>query len=292
MASKTRASSLFFPPTTLPLVLLLTSTTLTIHTQSQTQDSDSDYNACRPFVCGNINFTFPFASSETFGSGEFDCGLPRFKIFCAAAAANASSSSIPRLELSSRLYRVKSLYSSQRLVTVVDDELINDLTLSSCKSLRNLTIPAANDTAGAGLSLVSFGANLTVLECPDGLSLSSRDGVFGNYSCREGSKLYFRDQVQGVSPVVPVEVPSGCKYVNLPVLAVSQNRKAFLDTPNVTILTNWLEDGFPLQWPDFEECAECNKTGGRCGYDGTSRGIVCFCKGLQPNLHALSGCDL
>ncbi|KAF7132664.1 hypothetical protein RHSIM_Rhsim09G0105300 [Rhododendron simsii] len=288
MASKTRASSLFLLPTTLPLVLLLLSTTLNIHIQSQTQDSgsDSDYNACKPFVCGNINFTFPFASSENFDSGTFHCGLPRFKIFCDA------SSSIPRLQLSGRFYRVKSLFSSDRLVTVVDDELIKDLTFSSsCKSLRNLTISAANDTAGAGLSLAPFGANLTVLECLDGLSPSSRDGFFGNYSCREGSKLYFfRDQVRRVSPVVPVEVPSGCKYVNLPVLAVSQNGKAFIDTQNVTILTYWLEDGFPLHWPDFEECTGCNKTGGRCGYDGRSGRIVCFCEDLQPNLHAQGGC--
>lgn len=288
MASKTRASSLLFLPTTLPLVLLLTSTTLTIHTQSQTQDSDSDYdyNACKPFVCGNINFTFPFASSETFGYGTFDCGLPRFKISCDA--------SIPSLELYGHRYQVKSLFSSQRLVTVVEDKLINNLTLSSsCKSLHNLTNPtAAKDTAGARLSLASFGANLTVFVCPDGLSLSSRslDGVFGNFSCSEGYKVYFWDLVQGVSPVVPVEVPSGCTYVNLPVLAGSRNRKAFLDTPNVTGLAYWLGDGFPLQWPDFEECTGCNNTGGRCGYDGSSGKIVCFCKGLQPNLHARGGC--
>lgn len=93
-----------------------------------------------------------------------------------------------------------------------------------------------------------------------------------------------------MSPVVPVEVPSGCNYVNLPVLAVSQNGKAFLDTQNVTLLTYWLGDGFPLHWPDFEECTGCEKTGGRCGYDGSSRRIVCFCKGLQPNLHTLGGC--
>ncbi|KAI8539079.1 hypothetical protein RHMOL_Rhmol09G0153200 [Rhododendron molle] len=307
MASKTRASSLFFLPTTLPLVLLFTSTTLTIHTQSQTQDSgsDSDYNACKPFMCGNINFTFPFASSEP-GSGAFDCGLPRFKIFCDRDAY--ASSSIPRLKLSGRLYKVKSLFSSERVVTVVDHELIDGLTFdssckslrnltipafnSSCESLRNLTIPAANGTCGAELSLAS-GANLTVFECPDGISLSSRDGVFGNYSCGEGSKLYFnRDQFQGVSPVVPVEVPSGCKYVNLPVLALSRNQmKAVLDAPNVMkILTYWLEDGFLLRWPDFEECTGCEKTGGRCGYDRSFRRIICFCKGLQPNLHALGGC--
>ncbi|KAH7840538.1 hypothetical protein Vadar_018278 [Vaccinium darrowii] len=281
MASKTLSSFL----------LLITTTTLTIHSQSKTQDSDSDYNDCKPFVCGNLTFPFPFSSSETFGSSRFGCGLPRFKIACDA-------SSVPRLELSGLLYQVKSLFLSDRLITVVNDQLINDLASSSCKSISNLTIPIGNDTAGAGLALPSFAANLTVFKCPNGLSLSSEslEGVFGNYSCREeGVVVYFRDQIQRESRLVPVKVPIKCKYVTVPISAAGRpllfkNTTDTTSEHNITVLEDWLRDGFPLQWPDFKECTGCQNTSGRCGYDGSSRGIVCLCKGLQPNFDARGGC--
>ncbi|KAL7240401.1 hypothetical protein ACSBR2_006118 [Camellia fascicularis] len=202
MATQTRSSLIFLPAI---LLLIITSTTTS---QSQTQQK-SYFDPCAPFNCGNITFSFPFSPSSTFGTAQFDCGLPRFQIAC------DPSSSIPSIELSGRLYQVKQLFSSDRLVTVVDNQLINEIRLGSCTSLQNLTISITDGTVGnAVLGLPVGGVNLTIFKCPNGNSLPSGflDQVVGNYNCSEGNRVYIwdgtRTQVRpGLGPVV--ETPVG-----------------------------------------------------------------------------------
>ncbi|PSR88296.1 Leaf rust 10 disease-resistance locus receptor-like protein kinase [Actinidia chinensis var. chinensis] len=85
-----------------------------------------------------------------------------------------------------------------------------------------------------------------------------------------------------------VKTHSGCRYVAVPVSA--DGLVGLRPNGTGSSLQDVLKYGFPLQWPDLDGCANCQLTGGRCGYDGSSRRIVCFCKGLPPNLDAQSGC--
>ena len=102
------------------------------HICSQNKTSDY-YDLCKPFPCGNITFSFPFSPTSEFGLGPLDCGLPRYQIACDSG---------PAIELSGRLYSVKqlSLSADFNSITVVDHQLITDLSSRSCESLRNLSI--------------------------------------------------------------------------------------------------------------------------------------------------------
>ncbi|CAK9159513.1 unnamed protein product [Ilex paraguariensis] len=272
--AKTSLSLISLLPTTLLLLIIPT-------TKSQNSDSFY-YDLCAPFVCGNINFSFPFSSSETFGSRRFDCGLPRFQISC------DNITSLPGLELSGRLYRIKDVYTSENLITIVDHQLIGDLRTNSCGSLQNITISTVID-GGPFLRLPSWDTNFSFFKCPHGIELNSSTRVVGNYSCREGNWVYlWEDESWNLTRLVPprgrpVETPGGCQLVTLPVFRASLSRYGFLNGSGgrggsgdrqMKLVFEVLSDGFPLEWLTIEDCTTCNQTGGRCGYDSSSGRIL------------------
>lgn len=111
---------------------------IAIFVSAQPQDDAWYYDRCRPFTCGVINFSFPFSDSATFGTAGLNCGLSRFQVSC-------NPSHRPVLYLSGTTYEVRDLYpnSEERAVTVVNAQLVKDLTAGSCESLRNLTVPSS-----------------------------------------------------------------------------------------------------------------------------------------------------
>ncbi|KAJ0096022.1 hypothetical protein Patl1_15046 [Pistacia atlantica] len=248
--------------------------------------SDTSYDDCSPFKCGNINFSFPFYSHL-----NSICGLPGFEISC------ENSSSDPRLLLSGRLYHVKNLEMTlsnpisdsslmNTLITVVDPQLVKDLTAGSCESFYNLSI--ANTSTGS-LNLPPGSANLTLFKCPKKLSLSKEftDKVVNNVSCNDGDQLYvWRNRTQFDPPLFNsvVLAPSGCLAVFLPVSGFGYLLLNASDADQRTKLIQVLDAGFLLGWKwsnieAQEACEECHKRRGRCGYDGSLKKVVCFCKG-------------
>ncbi|XAR52428.1 Glycerophosphodiester phosphodiesterase [Bertholletia excelsa] len=241
----------------LPAVLLLI-IALINHGRSQSPET-ADYDRCAPFTCGGITFDFPFFKpSGTFGSGIFDCGLPRFQVAC-------SSSS------------VQLLFLGDRLVTVRDQKLFQDITLDPCNSVRNLTIPISDDTFGMNLLLPLGGVNLTVFKCPQTVHLSSQ--VLWNYTCKEGVRAYVWDGTK-VDNNRPLRTPSGCERANLPVSGKglhSISNRSSGDAKDVLLTA--VTSGFELQWNNWTDCWSCQQRNGRCGYNRASRRIVCFHKG-------------
>ena len=257
------------------------------HICSQNKTSDY-YDLCKPFPCGNINFSFPFSPTSEFGLGPLDCGLPRYQIACDSG---------PSIELSGRLYSVKqlSLSADFNSITVVDHQLITDLSSRSCESLRNLSISTFDV---APLTLPSWGVNLTLYRCPSGLSLSQQQQFLStllnnfSYTCQDGDKLHLAREVRWndtqfdpprLSPVLPPP-PTGCQFFSLPVsrtfLNSSGGENGILLNPSfeASELIPVLREGFPLEWPTVGVCESCKSKGGRCGYDISSREVVCFCR--------------
>lgn len=238
--------------------------------------SDSEYyDRCSPFQCGNITFPFPFSPLPTVG-----CGPPGYQIGCDELLQ------VPKLFLSGILYHVKNLFPSDRLITVVDYNFIQDLRSGTCDSLRNLSI---SGVYGDSLGLPpGWNANLTFFKCNTTESVLSQeflDKVVINYTCGEGSELYlWRNGTQKDPPssLGALAAPSGCSLVMVPVSGRSQ---VFFNISNgrggTEELARVLSDGFPLQWNSSAECESCGNItgdgGGRCGFNGT--GIVCLCRG-------------
>ncbi|XP_059655487.1 LEAF RUST 10 DISEASE-RESISTANCE LOCUS RECEPTOR-LIKE PROTEIN KINASE-like 2.1 [Cornus florida] len=268
-------ASLNFHPTILFLSLLLT--TLLHLTHSQNLNYSEYYDLCEPFQCGNITFNFPFSSLATFGSRPYDCGLPGFQISC------DPTSSLAGLALPGRSYRVLDIYTSENLITVVDQQLIDDLHSGSCGSLGNLSLSTPTDSLSP-LALPTWGNNFTFFKCPIEVETIMPQQIVGNYSCStdEGDyRVYLWD-----ARVNATQSPSGCKSVMVPVSDASLSRYGFLNgtsrNRSMKLVLGVLDDGFALNWTTPSDCERCQKNGGgRCGYGSGATGInniVCFCK--------------
>ncbi|KAA8541844.1 hypothetical protein F0562_022996 [Nyssa sinensis] len=265
--------------TALLLLSLTMSSTFLNLSQSQSDDSPDYYALCAPFPCGNINFSFPFYSSDNSSPSQYECGLPRFQIIC------DSASSVPSLRLSGRSYRVKDLFLLDNAITVVDNQLIEGLRSGSCEYLRNLSISTSTHVGIEANFILPLGDNFTFFKCPN-YQIFSLPNV-GNYSCGDGYRAYVRWNQSQLGPpqLNPVETPSGCELMTVPVSGASLQRYGFYNRgesgDRSMEIIEALSDGFPLEWDNqtFGDCVTCQQTDGRCAYDRSSGKITCFCKG-------------
>ncbi|KAL5763529.1 hypothetical protein ACOSP7_019793 [Xanthoceras sorbifolium] len=260
--------------------LLTTTIILTITSLSRSRN-DTSYEDCAPFNCGNLTkFSFPFSPPLTSGR----CGLPGYQIIC------DDPSSGPKLLFSGRLFRVRDFFPSERVITVVDTQLIQELSSNSCNSMYNLSISSATSNHDAGSTAPPLtlprGSNLTFYKCPSVVNLSKELPVKieVNVSCAGGGdQLYYLWRLNGsqfdppnsFNPVLTSS--SECVQVQVPV----SSAKYVLINDSMK-LEDVLREGFPLTWPRLEDCERCQNRSGRCGYDPSLKKITCFCKG---------GCD-
>lgn len=98
--------------------------------------------------------------------------------------------------------------------------------------------------------------------------------AINNISCPDafrGSRplyLYNESQIPPRYLFNPMLTSMGCGSVLVPVSVGNRS----MDVEHL------LEVGFPLTWPRFIECELCQNNNVRCGYDGTSKKIICLCK--------------
>ncbi|KAK1551569.1 hypothetical protein Q3G72_000564 [Acer saccharum] len=266
-----------YPPSSISKLLISTTTIIIISVMSFTScQTDTSYDDCAPLKCGNFTFPFPFSSSLTTGR----CGLPGYQINC------DDPSSGPKLLFSGRLFRVRDFFPGvdDRVITIVDTQLIQELTSNSCNSMYNLSniisSNSSNDNYNSTpLTLLQGTVNLTFYKCPSIVNFSKEivDKIVVNISCGGGDQLYlWRNGSQFELPnwFNPVLTSSGCRSVVVPVSSV---RYVFTNDTSMK-LDDALGDGFPLTWPRFDECERCQNRSGRCGYDPSFKKIICFCK--------------
>lgn len=254
---------------------------VTVIVAAQPQDDGSYYDRCRPFLCGGIRFSFPFSDSATFGTGSLDCGLPRFEISCDPAG-------LPVLDLPGTPYHVRALYPDpeERIITVVNTQLIEELNASLCYALQNLTVPSSGVKI-ANLSLPQGHFNLTFFKCASGIVLPPElaDATVVNSSC-EDSELYLwmnrssYNQSSDSDHSYAGKTPDRCKLVEVPVSDVlgilSSGFEKRSNVERWRFVLDLMREGFPLTWSAIPDCDSCQERGGRCGFDDLGK-VVCLC---------------
>ncbi|XP_010046587.2 rust resistance kinase Lr10 [Eucalyptus grandis] len=264
-----------------PLFSALTIFLVPIFGTAQSREYPSYHDPCQPFTCGGINFPFPFSDAATFGTGRFDCGLPRFQVSCDAAGR-------PVLDLPGTPYQVRTLYLDRQdlAVTVVNAQLIKDLAAGSCESLTNLTVPSSGVKID-NLSLPpQWRFNLTFFKCAAGIALPREltDSTLVNASCGD-AELYLwmnrsSDQSIGSDNSYGGETPDGCRLVEVPVSDVLGLRSSgFMNKSNGErwrFVLDLMGKGFRLVWSAIPECDRCQLRGGRCGFDASLGKVICF----------------
>jgi hypothetical protein len=70
---------------------------------------------------------------------------------------------------------------------------------------------------------------------------------------------------------------------------------SLFDVSNFAKVQSAIKDGFVVRWiAGIEDCVECRKSSGFCGYDWTSKQTTCYCRGQScsnsvPDSNATSG---
>lgn len=99
--------------------------------------------------------------------------------------------------------------------------------------------------------------------------------------CKDGVGLYIARNYSVLSSIekeIPI-VPIGCDSFRVPAITASLNNLTNSDSFsslkedfNWTNLMDVLGKGFSLQWGQVRECADCDRTGARCGFERESTG--------------------
>ncbi|KAI4312731.1 hypothetical protein MLD38_037529 [Melastoma candidum] len=256
------------------------------------------FDVCAPFVCGGINFSFPFSNLSMTGL-PLICGIQGYQITC-------DPSDVPHLMVGRSLYRVESLNPFQRIITLVNTQLIEDLSSGSCDYLQeSLVLPPLSPASGIGynLSRPGWSIELSFYFCnPNGARDLPRDFLNSqviNYACSvdccEKRMVYLdrntiqtsRERELGYGNSTPNQVFE-CQLVNVPGsdnlgLADSLLQINGTDQRRSNLRDGLNNRGFSLTWPSIPECDICQQMNGRCGYDITIDSITCFYQGGPLN---------
>ncbi|URE29646.1 STYKc [Musa troglodytarum] len=208
-------------------------------------DPPPTMKACEPKACGNgLNISFPFWLAE---QQPTYCGYPPFKVAC----KNGSYS--PVLEVvDHQFYFLNISYDSQSFLLTATETFDDPCTfpyinITSSSSIYPLSINSAN-------KYIFFLVNCT----SDRLDYQ-RKTCAQNWAYYGGQYNFTGVDLNG----------TGCALVTVPVIAdPASNNGDYRQLLRSGFLLNWI-------WPD---CAECKRSGGRCGFNETIGRFMCLCR--------------
>ncbi|XP_027357371.1 LEAF RUST 10 DISEASE-RESISTANCE LOCUS RECEPTOR-LIKE PROTEIN KINASE-like 1.2 [Abrus precatorius] len=217
-------------------------------------DSSVTSSICAPSNCGNISIHYPFWRRSNTMVEEF-CGYPDFGLECLEDKAI--------ITLPSDTYYVREINYDNHSITLVDIDVLNEPCPRAQHNVSLHNLP---------LSFSSLDVNLSFyFNCS--LNPSSVDpiGCFRNSYDKNQSYVF----VAGEEPASDGhEWLMQCK--DHVVVTVQQN-----EIGSVGLITGFgaaMKKGFVLDWMRAEDCAECEISGGNCGYDQNSKQLRCICK--------------
>ncbi|XP_057508804.1 LEAF RUST 10 DISEASE-RESISTANCE LOCUS RECEPTOR-LIKE PROTEIN KINASE-like 1.2 isoform X2 [Actinidia eriantha] len=224
--------------------------------------SDWRYEACRPQNCGSgPNIAYPFQIIQD--TVDF-CGYPGFEVYC--------EGNRPIYATSRGNYFIENIFYQNNSFLLVNAMVINS------------TCPTPPKFFAFDRSSLSFGPNHADLY----LFYNCTDSFTANYtgypiSCASNSThLTFAYLDTGISTVNCTGLP--CEsWVAAPVEIEGGQNGQEIESVDYAEL---LRFGFTLEWVGIG-CDECEKSGGRCGFNNSNR--ACFCLDGPHGRHCNDG---
>ncbi|XP_021291980.1 LEAF RUST 10 DISEASE-RESISTANCE LOCUS RECEPTOR-LIKE PROTEIN KINASE-like 1.2 isoform X2 [Herrania umbratica] len=223
---------------------------------TETLSADSHFEACIPRSCGNgPNISYPFWISE---EQESYCGYPNFQITCEGKN--------PALAISEDSFIIKDIFYDNNSLLVVNADVSED----DCPTPRqNLSL----DRTPFSLSLVNV--NLSFLyNCEERPEYHTYPVSCASNASFHSFAVFHKEGLEKTN----YSLDSCQSSIDAPVYINDDVDFASLLEMNYTQV---LSMGFVLNWT-AHSCSNCNRSGGRCGFDNTSE-FVCFCSdGSHP----------
>ncbi|KAI6683438.1 hypothetical protein NL676_029351 [Syzygium grande] len=209
------------------------------------------YQECAPFDCGDQQISYPFRHNEQ----PSYCGYPGYELGCDGYNLT--------LSMVSQEYRVIHTNRSTQILVVARMDLLEDLCLQTY----------VNTTLNFSLFNYAFTYLNSALFYDCNSSSTPRPYRF---SCPTSGDGYFAPDVDLANPLP--------KLCNFSVLVLTSSEAQPLTPPpseggsHSATISEVLSKGFEITWiADTLQCENCNKSGGRCGYDWTRQEFNCFC---------------
>ncbi|KAG2587114.1 hypothetical protein PVAP13_5NG103300 [Panicum virgatum] len=217
--------------------------------------------SCAPRACGNLTIAYPFWLPGQASSSSAPCGPAAFQVDCRGGQASLANS----FRGAYKILRVS--YGNRTLVVANDNVQTNAsgcpvprIDVSASLSLAPFTASSANAqlvflfnsncTAGAGANGGAPPPGFVNVTCPGTRALVRLDPRYNTSAARA--------------------VAGDCEYSVVPVLG-SPGASAG-DYPEL------LRGGYQLEWrASAGDCAACNASGGRCGFDAEADAFACLC---------------
>ncbi|XP_042381613.1 LEAF RUST 10 DISEASE-RESISTANCE LOCUS RECEPTOR-LIKE PROTEIN KINASE-like 1.2 isoform X2 [Zingiber officinale] len=208
-----------------------------------------------PALCGGVNISYPFwKSSDFLQNNNPYCGYQGFNVTC-------EPDSLPILRLGDYNYTVLGIDYKTRVISLADAEIFNPGSDHCPRGLHNVTL-----SSDVSLSYINNDVNITFFFNCD--YDESQDNFI---SCANTGKNYvFGENME--------YVPENCNEILvLPVLRSNLADPGQLGRDFASVLRL----GFQLNWSydTNGNCADCQSSGGMCGYNKTNYDLVpaCFC---------------
>ena len=232
-------------------------------------EDDEKFTICgnSTYECGDIkNVSFPFWGGDR---PEF-CGHPGFKLSC---EDNESS-----IEMSDIRFRVLNI--SQSNGTNSMKLAWADLENGPC-SPSFVSFPTA----------LSYGVVFTYPETVENLTLfygctaPQFPRIPHTLTCTgEGTVFYANDSLLAEMSLLPNAGPSCRRTVRVPINRSALDEDHYESSPDDRLkeVTEALKQGwFEVTFPLLQLCRDCDRSGGRCGYNIATPDFSCFCRDWQ-----------
>ncbi|RCV24564.1 hypothetical protein SETIT_5G095500v2 [Setaria italica] len=220
--------------------------------------------SCAPRACGNLTIAYPFwlpdhttrnlsgQPSSSSSSPPAPCGPAAFQVDCRGGVASLARSF-------RGAYKILRVSYENRTVVVANDNIQTDA--AGCPVPRidvSASLSLAPFTASAANAQLVFLFNCTAPPLPG----------FANVTCPGEPAVVRLDPRYNTSDARVVA--GDCEYSVVPVVGFPGASGG--DYPRL------LRGGYMLEWrASTGDCAACNTSGGRCGYDADADAFACIC---------------
>ncbi|XP_039163792.1 LEAF RUST 10 DISEASE-RESISTANCE LOCUS RECEPTOR-LIKE PROTEIN KINASE-like 1.2 isoform X1 [Eucalyptus grandis] len=210
------------------------------------------FQECVPYPCGDQEISYPFKHNER----PNHCGFPGYELGCDGDNLTLSMESLK--------YWVIHIDWSTHILEVARTDLWDDI----CPETH------VNTTLNCSLfNYASTYPNSTLFyDCDSSPSLQP----YYWFPCPWSGDGYFAPNATIENPLheicnISVPVP----FSHIEALGLPPPPK---DSDDRATISEFLKKGFEITWiADTSQCENCNKSGGRCGYDWIRHQFNCFC---------------
>ncbi|CAO2198880.1 unnamed protein product [Urochloa humidicola] len=218
--------------------------------------------SCTPRACGNLTIAYPFwlpdQQASVSPSPQPPCGPAAFQVSCTGGVASLAQSFLGA-------YKILRISYANRTVVIANANVQTDA--AGC--------PAPRIDVSASLSLAPFTASaanaqlIFLFNCTGtGGGASPAAAGFVNVTCPGEQAVVRLDPRYNTSAARAIA--GGCTYSVVPVVGFTGAIAG--EYPKL------LRGGYMLEWRAAAgDCAACNASGGRCGYDADADAFACIC---------------